>query len=826
MRLISLRLQNFRQHAESYIAFERGLTGIIGPNGAGKSTILEAIAWALYGNPAARGTRDSIRFARAKERSPVRVELEFELAGHRYRVLRGLTSAECFQDDGEAPIANTITGVTELLQRRLGMTRAEFFHTYFTGQKELEVMTRLGPTERGRFLSRVLGYDRITEAQELIRQRKRALTAEVSGLEQGMPDLTQLVEQVEMLTAQLATTQQRATDAEQQRKQAQSALKSISPKWTAAQAERERAQQVAGERKAAEREVEAHQRDVERIDRELATIAGARAELEPLAALLQPLSQRREALAQMDALAASEAQRQALLERERGLVDELARLDERLSRLATAPQLEQETSAQLHEAREKATEAERTLDEQRTAWARDRQEAETRLEALRTQYADLARQRDLLDGLGEDGPCPTCGRPLGESWQSVLDLLSEQLETVRIDGNYYRARVEQLSRVPESVETLDAQRRTLQQEIAAYEKKFARIQAALNELTTLTEQRSQAHHRLDETRAQLAVLQAGYDAERHVALRNEVAQLGEIERKADRLRTLLEREPLANVERLNAVSAREASRNKLVSLDAEQARVGMGDTEYAALRDAFNRASSAGQRAEIEWVAASSALERARADLTAAQKRQREAEQLRRKLDALEDDRRLHDELDRAFGDLRTDLNFQLRPELSEVASGFLEALTDGRYSSLELDDEYNVQVIEDGLPKQVISGGEEDLCNLVLRVAISQMIAERAGQQFSLLILDEVFGSLDDARRTNVVELLRRLNDRFEQVIVITHIEQVRDGLDRVLLVRYDEETGASSITTASVTASGDDETLESDSPTVVQESLLAGLT
>ena len=94
-------------------------------------------------------------------------------------------------------------------------------------------------------------------------------------------------------------------------------------------------------------------------------------------------------------------------------------------------------------------------------------------------------------------------------------------------------------------------------------------------------------------------------------------------------------------------------------------------------------------------------------------------------------------------------------------------------------------------MPKPVISGGEEDLANLVLRLAISQMIAERAGQSFSLLVLDEVFGSLDESRRHNVVELLRRLQDRFEQVILITHIESVREGLDRVIAVRYDEESG-----------------------------------
>ena len=101
-------------------------------------------------------------------------------------------------------------------------------------------------------------------------------------------------------------------------------------------------------------------------------------------------------------------------------------------------------------------------------------------------------------------------------------------------------------------------------------------------------------------------------------------------------------------------------------------------------------------------------------------------------------------------------------------------------------------------MPKPVISGGEEDLANLVLRLAISQMIAERAGQAFSLLILDEVFGSLDEVRRQNVVELLRALHNRFEQVILITHIESVRDGCDNVLTVGFDTGTGAAVVRAA----------------------------
>ena len=79
-----------------------------------------------------------------------------------------------------------------------------------------------------------------------------------------------------------------------------------------------------------------------------------------------------------------------------------------------------------------------------------------------------------------------------------------------------------------------------------------------------------------------------------------------------------------------------------------------------------------------------------------------------------------------------------------------------------------------------------------------SEFFSARISFGAAALILDEVFGSLDEARRQNVVELLRGLQDRFEQVIVITHIEQVREGLDRAISVRYDEETGASVVVQA----------------------------
>src|SRR5687768_7005237 len=205
MRINRLQLTNFRQHADTSIDFGTGITGVIGPNGAGKTTILEAIAWCLYGTGAQRDKLETIRFQRAGERAQVRVVLDFELSGQRYRVSREMSRAEVYVNDDVAPVATTKTGVNEFIQRRLGMSRVEFFNTYFTDQKQLSVMASMKPTERAHFLSRVLGYEKLRTAQVLVRERRSAILNEMKGLREGMPD-------AEVVTRALAEADKRAAD--------------------------------------------------------------------------------------------------------------------------------------------------------------------------------------------------------------------------------------------------------------------------------------------------------------------------------------------------------------------------------------------------------------------------------------------------------------------------------------------------------------------------------------------------------------------------------------------------------------------------------------
>jgi exonuclease SbcC len=795
MRLNRLQMSNFRLHVDTRIDFEQGLTGIIGPNGSGKTTILEAIAWALYGMAAVRGKRQDIRSLTATGRAGVKVALDFELAGHRYRVVRTLSSAELYLDGSSSPIANSTTGVTDLLRRRLGMSQQEFFHTYFTGQKELGVMAAMGPAERAQFLSRVLGYEKLRGAQSLARERRNVIRGELSGLQSAMPD-------GETIARLLAETESRLKDAEVRASAALAALTQsnakaleLTPRWTEAQKARDAHQQLEAELAVRESEDASLARDAERLDRELADIAAAVAEIDAIASELEIQRDLEARLHDMNRLFQEEGKRRALLQNQRSLGDELAALRQRAEALSASADVLRDAERARDASRHDLDALAQRLEAARTDWVRDQQEALTKLEEYRRQFAEIKQQREQLATLGPDSPCPICTRPLATHFREVLEDLDGKLTAVEVDGKYYRNRVDQLAEAPAAVRELEA-------EVAANEQLLERRLRLVTDAELRAQEHAQLVREIAGREARLATiatelesLPGGYHETRHAQLQQQHNALAPMARRYAQLTAQSQRAPAATKERLRVQKAHARVRDRIDALTQQRKKSRFSEKAFTELRAAFDRAVSELRAAELAALAAEKELEAARAARAAAESNRRELDRVQSRMRGLTMDRRLHDELDLAFTDIRAGLNEHLRPEISEIASGFLTELTDGRYTDLELDDDYGIVVKEDDIPKPVISGGEEDLAHLVLRLAISQMIADRAGQSFSLLILDEIFGSLDETRRHNVVELLRRLHDRFEQVILITHIESVREGLDRVLTVRYDEDAGVSRV-------------------------------
>jgi len=791
VKLHRLRLVNFRQHADTEIAFGDGVTGIIGPNGSGKTSLLEAIAWAIYGNPAARGDKDSIRNLRAKARAPMRVELEFSLGNRTYVVERKLNEAVLHENG--IVVANSIKEVTARLQRVLGMTHGEFFNTYFTGQKELAVLADATRPERAAFLSRVLRHEQLTIAQERVRERRNALGHEVDGLEMGLPPQSELEKERKATGARLSEARKAATAATTERQKAQQALAEEEPRWQQWVERRERTLSLHGDLRVAEQGVVVARQEFQRLDKELAEALAAREELRKLDADVAPVTRLKAELVELERLHREDAARRE----DQAKITELARnlsvLDRRIGELADADAELERVTAQAHELKERLAAADKVAGEQQDTWVREKEYASTKRAELLKQHDEVKDHRDKILKLGPEGECPTCRRPLGAEHDAVLGVLDRQLEAIIEDGRYFKQRIEQLADAPAAVTEAETARDALREDDRLASEREGTLREQSRERARLQKERAGLARRAEEMERRVAARDGGYDADRHNDVRAELARLepvalqaAALKARADRAEALVSEAELAE----KALSAREEQVKQLGEAVKEQ---GFSEPKFQAARERHDRAAHALRAAEL-------AVAESRGELVAAETAVRETERRvaeraarERTIGERKIELRLHHELDRAFSDLRARLNEAMRPEISTLASAFLSDLTDGRYDEVDLDENYRVVVLDEGVPKPVISGGEEDIANLVLRLAISQMIAERAGQPLSLLVLDEIFGSLDESRRQHVLGLLRRLGDRFPQVILITHIEQVRDGLDRVIRVTYDATTGTS---------------------------------
>jgi exonuclease SbcC len=790
MQICRLRLLNFRQHADTVLEFDRGLTGIVGPNGSGKTTLLEAIAWAMYGQPAARGNKETIRRRGTQPRSRVEVELEFRLGPHRYRILRTLQNAELYQDGDPAPVANSLGAVTERVTRLLGMGREEFFSTYFTGQKELAIMAQMTAPERAQFLNRVLGYEKLRLAQQRLKERRRLAQGMLQAREAELADERQLAAEEEVVVARLRAGEEssaRLAAAHQAAAAALAALRPEAERWEDLQ---QRVVSLESDLKVAEHGAAAARAKHSELDGELARALGAKSRLDELLPRLVPLAALRAERETLDAAREAAGGRRSLEARRAEVGNQLERVVRRLAQLPP-PEDAGRIAAERVAVQEALDRADRDIESRRTAWVREKQDAETQRKNLLAQHEDLQEQRRRLTEAGPGGDCPICARPLGAEYEHVLGALTRQVEEVEFQGRYYRQRIEQLQAEPAELAEVARARDRLEHEVRRLTGLAARLEQQAAERVRLEAERAALAGQVRELGEAIAQAPERYDEVRHAEVKAGITELEPVALQAERLRSGAER--AEELIRRAAEAEQELSRRETRAreLGIQLAGLGWSAEEAARVKVRLREAERAVQQAELGVARAAGELTAALAQRAEVARRREERERKAAEIRRLGDEVLLLHELDRAFGDLRTDLNNTLRPDLSALASDFLRSLTTGRYTDFELDEDYVATIVDDGEAKPVISGGEEDVANLALRLAISQMIAERAGQPLSLLVLDEIFGSLDDDRRSAVLDLLRNLADRFPQVILITHIESVRDGFDRVIRLTYDVEQG-----------------------------------
>ena len=169
--------------------------------------------------------------------------------------------------------------------------------------------------------------------------------------------------------------------------------------------------------------------------------------------------------------------------------------------------------------------------------------------------------------------------------------------------------------------------------------------------------------------------------------------------------------------------------------------------------------------------------------------------QRREKMSALNraaEERSVYAELAEAFGKsgIQAMIIDSATPALEQEANAILARMSDNRMhlrfetqrqaKSGKGDIETLDIIIHDELgPRdyELYSGGEAFRINFAIRVALSKLLAQRAGARLQTLVVDEGFGTQDGYGRERLVEAINVISADFEKIIVITHIQELKDA-------------------------------------------------
>ena len=830
-----LRLQGFLSYRdESVLDFSAIHTACIsGSNGAGKSSLLDAMTWALFGN--ARATRDDEVINLQSDLA--RVSFTFEHEGNTYRVMRakprGKTSQVEFQiqqrDGSWKPL--TERSIRETNRRIVDTLRLDyetFTNAAFFLQGQAASFSQKTPAERKRILANILGL----EQWEIYRQRtiaaRKAVEQESNILHYRLEEIEAELQEEDARRQQLAELEAELQRHTAHRKTQEKALEQMRLLAFKLAQEEKRVDDLAAQVDLAQKQVTTLEERLQVREKEYndALEVGARAQ--EIEAAHEHWQQLRRELQAWDEVAARFRQHQ---ERRRVPLEAIqmarARLEQERQTLSAQQEASQkkrqqqtETEAELTIARQKLQEiTERLADEEslrktREKMVSERAHLETENTHLKSEMKAIKQRQKRLTEI-EGATCPLCGQPLGETERATL-IEQLQADGTRL-GDAYRANQKrmaelqtQITAIGRDIEALGQLARQRQQQAAhcsTLEERLRRlteeIQAwettqrpRLEEVTRILAKEDYAH----EARAQLAEIDAeglaiGYDAAAHEDTRQAEAQARQVEdemRKLDIARTslnLLEREidelhHSLEEQRAHLEDQRQAYEQAKQQL--EESRHNLPDIAQA--EQALNDLLEKENQLNLEVHAA-----RQRVNVLTERRRQRK--ELLQQFDALQLKISRYKQLETAFGKngIPALLIEAALPEIETYANEILDRLSNGSMNvhfatqraykdskrQHEKRETLDIHIRDANGEREyaMYSGGEAFRVDFAIRLALSRLLAQRAGARLQTLVIDEGFGSQDEQGRQRLVEAINEIQGDFEKILVITHVESLKEA-------------------------------------------------
>lgn len=829
---IRLELKNFLPYRSPVPLLFEGihLACLTGSNGAGKSSLLDAITWALWGTARAKVQDDLIHLGR----DHMSVQLDFEQEGMTWRVLRRRNSGKRGQstldllllstEDGQPRIesGNTIHETQDKINRLLRLDYRTFTHSAFLQQGKADAFTTLTPADRKRVLSDILGLEQWERYEKRVKDRLTEITAQIHNCEGAIAEIERELATRPQVESQLADARTAFAEAEEARK----AAEALRDEVQAAPSELRHAEANYHQ---SESRLKRHETDLNSLDNEIAThqqnlanydkVIARREDIEAGYATLQKarasdesFNQKFRDLRSIDKRR-NDLQKQVDAERAR-LDSEIAALERQITDLEA--QTERDFSQDLAsvQAEVSALEA-RDAERQRLDEAmRHQREQKAALEGLRETLAaqgQAVRDRlERLDAAEGDPVCPLCGQPLDDDHR--LQLVNELNAEIEARRDEYRQNEESIVQLAGAI---DEQRGTLD-DMERELKRLAPLSERAGSLQAQADAVQEAARRLETARGELAELRVVRDnedfAQEARAGLDDIAQeeaalnydAGQHEHTQEQIRSFSayeeDKRQLAIAETA-IISAKDALEEKSLRRKRLLEAITQAQTELERFRQDIahwtgqvalyhERQKEAARQLTLEQAAygrLSNAKQQLEAlDAQAERKIKKEAER-----ENLRVQEALYNDLKQAFGKhgIPTMMIESAAPELEAEANALLSRMTDGRMHlristqrakasggtaetlDLEIADELGTRSYE------LYSGGEAFRINFAVRVALSKMLARRAGAHLRTLFIDEGFGTQDEAGRNKLVEAITAIQDEFDLILVITHIDELRDS-------------------------------------------------
>lgn len=783
MTLESLRLQNFKRYASYEIAFESGLCGILGRNGRGKSTIFDGVFFALYGEY--KGSKELIPTAGST--GSVKVELNFEIEQKSYTAIREFRgkalTAYATLKEGDENIATGAKEVTASVTKLLGMGKEAFLHTVFASQKELTALSSMKNDERKAMMRRLLGLEKIDKIEEMIREELRELNRELksaSGFLLGDDVLRAYRDDHKSKTETASTLETRIKQLNEEAatlKSAYEAAKVLVETHQKAKEERQKKLEVLDKLRQA---LALEQKQLTALDEELKTLQTQQSRYTAQLPLKARFDVLEKSLTEQESLKAAFLKKEGLEKEQEELRKSYTARKEEVAQLIkeTAP-LEALKTQLIQEQTQFKTlkSAFDTLTEQIT-----RTTAE--ITANRTNIAGVQEKVSRITELGAESACPVCTRPLLENYDAVLASLHREIIDV-----YQK----QINEAQTRLNTLNEQKTQHQKALTEAETRQSTTDKQVSLLLSKTQDliKAQEKFREVETRGlanKTALAQLGniiYDEKVHIALR------GERDTLKPQVDALLSLEAL-----IATIPAKTEAAQKLKSqiqtdtqsIAAQQKLIAEDTYSEKAHADAavhVKTAESAKDAKAVELNAAVLEQTNIRRDIEAIDKEIKRDETNRASLKTRENDRDDYEKLKAVMAEFKTHINARVAPRIGEVASEMYSRITRGRYQHIEVSPEFDFYIYDNGerYPIERFSGGEIDLANLVLRIAISKTLGELSGSgNIGFLAFDEVFGSQDEERRIQIMEAFHTISESYRQIFLISHETEIKEMFERVI--------------------------------------------